>query len=111
MIEVAAFGGLPHRELRIASELVPEANEPVVAQKAPRIILERAQVKGVIAIRAALVSESRVIEFCSAVLLTEEKPDRVLGIARAAAEPAANAQTGIDVKSFRAIGVNYLDRG
>src|SRR5436190_21392775 len=106
MIEVAALGWLAHRELRIASELIPQANEPVIAQKAPRIILERAQVKGVVGIRAALVSKSRVIEFGSAVLLSEEKPERVLRIVRAAAEPATNAQTGIDVKSFCAVRIN-----
>src|SRR5438067_1293340 len=57
------------------------------------------------------MGEGGIVQLGSAVLLAEEKAKRMLGVVGTAAETAANAQTRIDVKAFRAIRVNEFYRG
>src|SRR6266581_1693987 len=110
MVEVAAFGGLTLGVLCVARELVAQTDETVVPFETPRVIFKRSQVIAVERVHAALVGEHRKFQLRGAISRTEKETKGVFGIARAPAVAAANAEAGIDLKTFRAVGINQFDR-
>ena len=110
MVKIPALGRLALGVLSVARELVAQTDEPVVPFETPRVIFKRSQVITVERVHAALAGECRKLQLRRAVFRAEKEAKRVFGIARAAAVPAANADAGIDLKTFRAVGINQFNR-
>src|SRR6185437_13933795 len=92
MIVIPAFALMALGQLGVARELVAQTDEPVIPFKAPRVVLERTKIKSIERGGASLARKRRIVQLRRAVLLAEEKTERVLGISRAPAVSAANAE-------------------
>src|SRR5439155_24803026 len=110
MIKVAAFGRVALGQLRVAGKLVAQTDEPLVSFETPRVVFKGAQIESVKRIHTALAGKGRIMEFGRPVFLPEEKAERVFRISSAPAVSAADADAGIDLKSFRAVGINQFNR-
>ena len=110
MVKIPSLGRLALGVLGVARELVAQTDEPVVPFETPRVIFKRSQVIAVERVHAALVGECRKLQLRRAVFRAEKEAKRVFGIARAAAVAATNADAGVDLKTFRAVGINQFNR-
>ena len=108
VVVAAAVVALAHVALAVAREdLVYERLPSAVVR--PGVVLLGAEVD-LLEFTHAFVAEERVLERAHAVLAAEEKAERVLRIARAAAEGAADADAGRHVEFVRGIRrVDLLD--
>src|SRR5689334_23313522 len=111
MVKVAALGGLALGKGGIARKLIAKCYEAIVAEEAPGIVFESAEVETVKRVRAVLAGKRGIVELARTVVGAEEKAEGVLRIARAAAETTTNAKSRVDVKPVCAAGINQLDRG
>src|ERR1051326_286845 len=110
MIEVSAFSGFAESQLQVTRKLIPQSDEAIVAQETPGVIFECAQIKPIKSVRAILAGERGIVELARAVFRAKEKAKSMFRIIAAAAEAPTNAKSGIDVKTFRSVGINQFDR-
>src|ERR1051326_5170999 len=106
MIEVSAFSGFAESQLQVTRKLIAQSDEAIVAQETPGVIFECAQIKPIKSVRAILAGERGIVELARAVFRAKEK----FRIFAAGAEAPTNAKSGIDVKTFRSVGINQFDR-
>ena len=109
VIEIAARVGLSEVALRVPREDVTDKDPPGIGLERPRIILRRPQIE-LLNDLSTVFAEQRVVQLAVAILLAEEQPQRVFGIAGRAAESAAHAQAGVGLKAVAAVGIDQLDR-
>src|ERR1041384_6242226 len=88
-----------------------QSDEPIIPVEAPGVILKRPEIEPVEDVGPSLVGKDRVIQFGVTVLLAEEKAEGVLGVARAPAVSAPNANATVNMKALGPIGINQFDRG
>ncbi len=109
VIEIAARAQAVHGKLRVAAHRVAQADHPAVAPEAPRVVLHRAHIELVEALRAGRPEEWEIQLRC-AVFLPEEEAEGVLGIAGASAEAAPQPDAAVDLEAFFALGVEQFNR-
>ena len=90
VIEIAARVGLSEIALRIPRENVADKDPSGIGLERPRIVLRRPQIE-LLNDLGTVVAEQRVVQLAVAILLAEEQPQRVFGIAGRAAESSAHA--------------------
>src|SRR5206468_10509489 len=74
MVKIAAGANAVHGELRVAAHRVAQADHPAVALEAPRVVLHRAHVELVKALRAGRPEHGK-IQFRQAVFLPEKETE------------------------------------
>src|SRR5437773_4879946 len=110
MEKIAAFAWLTHFELGVARKRVANKDPERIALEAPGVILKRAQVVAIESVGTVLARKHGILQLRRAVLLSEKEAKGVLGIVRAPAESAADANPGINLEALRAVRINQLDR-
>ncbi len=109
VVELAPLARMAHGQLQVAVQLVAHEDAAAVALKAPRVVLESAQIYFVEAVRAG-VAEERIAQFRGPVFLAEKQPEGVFGIAGAAAESAPDAKARRHLETRRPVRMDQLDR-
>ena len=108
MIKVTARADAVHGELGVAGHDVAHTDHPAIILERPRVVLHRAEVELVEALRTGR-PEDGIVQLRRAVFLTEEETEGVLRIVPAPAESATDAQTAVRLEAIGVVGVKQFD--
>ncbi len=110
MIVATSSVGLAHLTLHIARKNITHKGVLAAAIEAPGIVLARPQVHMVKFFNSLIFKQGKS-QFCLAIFVPEEQPERVFGIVGAATVATSNSQARIYLEAFAAVRVNQLNRG
>ncbi|MBA7681580.1 hypothetical protein ES703_89920 [subsurface metagenome] len=102
--------GLSHGPLGVTAKDILDHDVARVAILGPGIVLAGAQVNFIEFI-GTFVFKERILEFALTIARPEKKAKGVLGILATATDTSADAQAGVNLESFAAVGIDKLYRG
>ena len=108
MTKLAPGGRLPHGQLQVPVELIPQKDRPVLVPDVPRVVLECSQVE-IVKRPSTGVAEEWKIQFGRAVGVAKEQPEGVLGIVRTPTETATDSDAAVDLKTLCAVRLDEFD--
>ena len=100
----AVLAGVAHRQLRQPIETVAGKRLACIILERPGVILTGPQVE--LGKRLGGIRSEHGVAQLAVVVAIEKQPEGMLGVVARSAEAAANAQAGIDLKTFGAVRVD-----